>query len=94
MVPKKDLGDWRPCGDYCALNAITVQDFTVNLEGRKIFRKVDLVKAYHQIPAEYADVPETATSLNSVSPSMSACPSASLTLPRPFRVPLTRSRVV
>lgn len=46
MLPKKDPDDWRPCGDYRALNAITVldryllphlQDFTTNLAGCKIF---------------------------------------------------------
>ncbi|XP_049272387.1 uncharacterized protein LOC125758763 [Rhipicephalus sanguineus] len=68
LVPKRDPGDWRPCEDYRALNAKTVhdsyplphiQDFTSRLDGCTFFSKVNLVKAYHQIPVEPADIPKT-----------------------------------
>lgn len=68
MVRKSD-GSWRPCGDYRALNARTLPDryplpyltdFTSNLSGMTIFSKIDLKKAFHQVPIHPDDVAKTA----------------------------------
>ncbi|GFT20392.1 hypothetical protein TNCV_4964051 [Trichonephila clavipes] len=69
MVPKKDSTEWRPVGDFRALNAQTIKDnysvpnildFTSNLHGTKIYSHIDLVKAYHQIPINPDDVHKSA----------------------------------
>lgn len=68
MVRKPD-GSWRPCGDYRALNALTVhdryplpflQDFSSILAGNCVFSKIDLQKAFHQVPINEEDIPKTA----------------------------------
>lgn len=68
LAKKKDDG-WRPCGDYRALNARTIpdqypirhiNDFSYQLAGAKIFSKLDLIKAYNQIPVQANDIPKTA----------------------------------
>jgi hypothetical protein len=54
MVPKKG-----PCGDYRRLNTIMVpdryplpnmMDLSANMDGCTVFSKIDLVKAFHQVP--------------------------------------------
>jgi hypothetical protein len=68
LVRKKD-GSWRPCGDYRVLNNITkpdrypspyFQDFNSQLDGKRIFSKIDLIRAYDHIPVDPDDVPKTA----------------------------------
>ena len=65
----KPSGGWRACGEYRALNAVSeddpypmphLQDFAINLEGKNIFSKIDLVRAYNQVPMHAADTAKTA----------------------------------
>lgn len=69
MPPKPRSSDFRPCGDYRRLNAVTIpdryplphiKDFNAKVEGSKIFSKIDLVRAFHNIPVAPEDVHKTA----------------------------------
>ena len=67
---KKPDGSFRPTVDFRQVNSRTLPDryniphlqsFSDHLGGCKIFSKVDLVRAYHQIPVAAEDIPKTAT---------------------------------
>ena len=69
VVVRKPDGTWRPCGDYRALNEITtsdqyplprIHDLLDRLNNSKYFSKLDLTKAYNQIPIAEEDQEKTA----------------------------------
>ena len=68
IVTKSD-GSYRLCGDYRRLNNITqhdsypmplINDVLTRLSNATVFSKLDLAKAYHQIPMLDADIQKTA----------------------------------
>ncbi|GFU29119.1 hypothetical protein TNCV_4837171 [Trichonephila clavipes] len=68
VVPKSD-STVRPVGDYRQLNSVTefdsypmpyLNDFAHALHGKRIFSKIDIFKAFHQIPIADCDIPKTA----------------------------------
>jgi hypothetical protein len=70
FVKKKD-GSLRLCVDYRPLNAVTIKNkyplpridvLFDQLDGAKVFSKIDLQSGYHQIKIRPCDVPKTAFS--------------------------------
>ncbi|GFT29352.1 hypothetical protein TNCV_757111 [Trichonephila clavipes] len=68
VVPKSD-STVRPVGDYRQLNSVTefdsypmpyLNDFAHALHGKRIFSKIDIFKAFHQVPIAECDITKTA----------------------------------
>ncbi|GFX60851.1 hypothetical protein TNCV_1311441 [Trichonephila clavipes] len=67
--PRRLHLNFRPVGDYRQLNSVTefdsypmpyLNDFAHALHGKRIFSKIDIFKAFHQIPIAECDIPKTA----------------------------------
>ena len=65
----KDNNEWRPAGDYKALNVITVKHsyaipfltyFINQIDDKVIFAKLDLKSAFHLVPVKAEHIGKTA----------------------------------
>lgn len=68
-IAPKPKGGWRPCGDYRRLNAHTlpdrypvshIHDFNHFLNNTSIYSKIDVLRAFNQIPVSEEDIQMTA----------------------------------
>ena len=68
QLVSKTSNTWCTCGDYRTLNAVTkpdrypvphIQDITTDDMNNQIFTKLDLNRAYPQIPVEVEHIPKT-----------------------------------
>ena len=66
-IVKKESSEWRVFGDLRSLNAITItdrysvhhlHDFLSMLRDKRVFTKLDLHMAYHEIPIAPNDIPK------------------------------------
>nr|GEX89715.1 putative reverse transcriptase domain-containing protein [Tanacetum cinerariifolium] len=69
LFVKKNDGSFRMCIDYCELNKLTVKnryplpridDMFDQLQGSRVYSKIDLRSGYHQFRVREEDIPKTA----------------------------------
>ena len=68
LFVKKNDGSFRLCIDYRELNKVTkrnqyplprIDDLFYQLQGERVFSKIDMRSSYHQLKIQSKDVPKT-----------------------------------